>query len=137
MVTEKEVLSIIDSLKENRSRTMAEFIAEVYKDKFVEIYLGDTYEDISTEQVSTSYPAVFCCKVISAFKECLVLQPIYVGKDKNVKSSGLLFISERAIRALSEIDNEMVLQDMILRSGDALSVYNAYIGRSKQKFIKR
>lgn len=137
MVTEKEVVNLVNDWQDKDRKTMAEFIAELYKDKYVEIYLGDSYEDVSTEQISTNYPAVFCCKVVTAYKECLVLQPIYVEKDRTVKSSGLLFISERAIRALSEIDNSMVLQDMILRSGDSLSVYKAYIGNRKIKINRK
>lgn len=136
-INEKNVIDLVDQWQDKDRRTMAEFIAELYKDRYVEIYLGDTYEDVSTEQISTSYPAVFCCKVITAYKECLVLKPIYVEKDRTVRSSGLLFVSERAIRALSEIDNEMVIQDMILRSSDSISVYKSYIGNSKTKINRK
>ena len=35
-------------------KTIAEFLSIVFKDKFIEVYLGDAYEDVSTEQISTS-----------------------------------------------------------------------------------
>lgn len=137
MVNEKDVIDLVNNWQDKDRKTMAEFIAELYKDKFVEIYLGDSYEDVSTEQISTNYPAVFCCKVVTAYKECLVLQPLYVEKNKSVKSGGLLFISERAVRALTEIDNAMVLQDMILRSSDSLAVYKSFVKNEKAKINRK
>ena len=32
------------------------------------------------QQVSTSYPAVFCGKVVAAYRECLIINCAYVGK---------------------------------------------------------
>lgn len=124
MTAEIEIKNTIKNFNENnRNKTFAEFIAEVFKDKYVEIYLGDTYEDISTEQISTSYPAVFCGKVISAFKECLVLDSFYADKiNKKLKSGNIVFISERAIKALTQIDGEGIMEDMFLRSKESLLV---------------
>lgn len=59
MTSKKNIHDTVEEFK-NSNRSMAEFLASVFKDKIVEIYIGDSYEDISTEQISTSYPAVFC-----------------------------------------------------------------------------
>ena len=128
MVTEEHVLEAVATCNSDRTKTFAEFIAFTFKDKFVEIYLGDSYEDISTEQVSTSYPAVFCGKVVTAFKECLVLKGAYVNqKTKTAELSNLVFISERAIRALNEINGQGIIEDMFLRSKESLDLKEMYI----------
>lgn len=119
MVTKKEVLSQIELLNKDRVATYAEFIVDLMKDKFVELYLGDSYEEIKTEQVSVAEPAVFCGKVVAAYKECLVLQSI-VMDEKTMSLGSLVFVNERAIRALSEIDGVSSVSDFFLKSKNTL-----------------
>ena len=73
MASEKEIIDAI-KLVQGSGKTFAEFLAELFKDKFIEVYVGDAYEDVSTEQISTTYPAVFCGKVVAAYRECLSSQ---------------------------------------------------------------
>lgn len=108
-------------------KTIAEFLAIIFKDKFIEVYLGDAYEDVSTEQVSTSYPAVLCGKVVAAYRECLILEAAYIDKSKTLRMGNLLFISERAIRALNQIDGNGILEDMMLRSKESLDIKAHFI----------
>ena len=128
MVSENEVHSVISQVK-GSGKTLAEFIAELFKDKFVEIYVGDSYEDVSTEQVSTSYPAVFCGKVIAAYKECLVINCVHVSKAHHLELGNLMFISERAIRALTQIDGKGTIEDMMLRSKESLDIKANFIDK--------
>jgi len=83
--------------------------------------LGDAFEEVKTEQQSNSYPAVFCGKVIGAFKECLILNSFHYASDKKghqTQSLGnIVFISERAIRALVEIDGQGTINDLFVKSG--------------------
>lgn len=133
MVTEKLVLETMQACNKDRVKTLAEFIADVFKDKFIEIYLGDSYEEVSLEQTSTSYPAVFCGKVVAAYKECLVISAVYVSEGaKEPKIGNLMFISERAIRALNEIDGKGIMEDMFLRSRESLSVPNLFKNLQKK-----
>ena len=118
MITETRVKSLVQELS-GKGKTYAEFIAELFKDKFIEIYLGDAYETISTEQVSSAYPAVFCGRVVGAFRECIILNSVYVNKAKQVQLGNFLFINERAIRALTEIDNNGTIEEMFLRSRES------------------
>lgn len=114
-----DVTKLISSCKSS-GKTFAEFISDLFKGEFIELYLGDSYEDVSTEQVTTSYPAVFCGKVIGAYKECLVLDSCYLDiKTKEYKMGNLVFINERGIRALNQVNNDGTLQDMFVRSTDA------------------
>ena len=137
MIDINSISSLADEWRQTgRHSTMAEFIYELYKDQYVEIYLGDSYEDVSLEQISSSYPAVFCGKIISAFKECLAIQCIHVSKQKTVVEGNVLFISERAIRALSPVDQTCTVQDMILRSNEINAIYNAFINKTSIKIKK-
>ncbi len=121
MVDEQSVLDVVQEFNKDRTKSFAEFIAEVFRGQFVEIYLGDSYEDISTEQVSTSYPAVFCGQVITAYKECLLIKASYT-EGKNLALGKLVFISERAIRGLTPIDGKGTMEDMFLRSKESLEI---------------
>lgn len=130
MIDSENISSLADEWKQHkRNATMAEFIYELFKDQYIEVYLGDSYEDISFEQISSSYPAVFCGKLIGAFKECLAIECIHVTKAKTATQGNILFISERAIRALSPIDQNNTIQDMILRSNEVATVYGAFINK--------
>jgi len=111
--------------KSARDRTFAEFLASILKDKLIQIYVGDSYEDIKFEQHTMQYPALFCGKVVGAFKECLVLSTPF--RDGNTTRLGnILFINERAIRALSEINERSVMSDMFLTSKDAINLYKRF-----------
>jgi hypothetical protein len=118
MPSELHVKDLVKEFNEHhRSKTFAEFIAVLFEGKFIEVYLGDSYEEVSTEQISTSYPAVFCGKVVAAFKECLVLNSVYADKvSKKMKMGNMVLINERAIRGLTEIDGSGIMEDMFLRS---------------------
>lgn len=133
MVTIESVLqNVQESNDGGRTRTFAEFIASVFKDKFVEIYLGDSYEEVSTEQISTAYPAVFCGKVVTAYRECLVVNSVFVNSStKKLQLGNLMFISEKAIRALNEIDGNGIIEDMFLRSKESLDIKENFVDTKK------
>lgn len=130
MATEEEVLDTIAKLK-GSGKTFAEFLAELFHGRYLEIYLGDSYEEVSMEQISTAYPAVFCGKVIGAYRECLVLSAAYIDSQRKLKLGNLMFINERAIRALNEIDGNGILQDMLLRSRESLDIKRLFIDKNK------
>lgn len=121
MVTENQVKELAAASK-GSGKTLAEFVAEIFKDKLVEIYVGDAYEDVSVDQVSTTYPAVFCGKVVAAYRECLVINCVYVNKAHRIQEGNLMFISERSIRAMTEVDGKGTIEDMMLRSKETLGI---------------
>jgi hypothetical protein len=125
MPSEKQLLDTIQQLQ-GSGKTFAEFISEVFKDKFIEVYVGDSYEDVSTEQISTTYPAVFCGKVVGAYRECLIMNCAFVGGNRHLQLGNMMFVSERAIRALNEVDGRGTLEDMMLRSKETLDVKEAF-----------
>jgi len=128
MVSEELIADTIQECNKDRVKTFAEFIATIFTGKFIELYLGDTYEDVSTEQVSTAYPAVFCGKVVGAYRECLILNSVFLSPmTKKMQLGNMVFISERAIRGLNEIDGNGMIGDMFLRSSDSLDIKAQFI----------
>lgn len=125
MVSEKQVIATIKELQ-GSGKTFAEFLAEIFKDKFIEVYVGDSYEDISTEQINTTYPAVFCGKVVAAYRECLILNCAYVAQNRHLAMGNMMFVNERAIRALNEVDGNGTLEDMMLRSKETLDIKETF-----------
>jgi len=131
MISENNVLNTIEKFS-GTGKSFAEFIADLFKNKIIEIYMGDSYEEISLEQTSMSYPAVFCGKVIGAYKECLILNCAYVSKNSKKSSNpkcgvgNLLFINERGIRAINEVDNKGILEEMLLRSSETSLIPNFF-----------
>lgn len=132
MISESKLLETIKQMQ-GSGKTFAEFLAELFKDKFLEIYVGDSYEDVSTEQISTTYPAVFCGKVVAAYRECLIISCAFINKQSHVKLGNMLFINERAIRALNEIDGNGILEEMMLRSKESLYIREAFADQDKKK----
>jgi hypothetical protein len=128
MVSEQEVINAIQKVQ-GSGKTFAEFLVEVFQGKLIEVYVGDSYEDVSTEQINTAYPAVFCGKVVAAYRECLVLNCAHVGNNKHLQMGNLVFINERAIRALTPVDGNGILEDMMLRSKETLDIAAAFVGK--------
>jgi len=120
MVTEKECLDLVAEL-DSSERTFAEYIARLFKDKIVELYVGDSYENITLDQHSSQYPAVFCGKVVGAYKECLILNSVYFN-DHSISFGKLMFVNERGIRTLCEVDGKGKLQDLFLSSNDSVKI---------------
>lgn len=121
-----EIKELVDKLNETRQKTFAEFIAELFKDKYVEIYMGDSYEEVKLEQNSMSYAAVFCGKVMGAYRECLVIdsfRTVGSGKSAGKTHGNVVFLNERAIKALREVDGFGTINDLFIKSGhDSLGI---------------
>jgi len=138
MIPETLVLETIDQCNQDRTKTLAEFVAVIFAGKFIEIYLGDSYEEVSVEQISTSYPAVFCGKVVGAYKECLILNSVFVNKStRQLELGNMIFLNERAIRGLNEIDGNGIIEDMFLRSRESLDIKYQFIDGQLPVKIKK
>lgn len=134
MVLEHEIHNAVEKCH-GTGKTFAEFLVELFKDKFIEVYVGDAYEDVSTEQISTTYPAVFCGKVVAAYRECLILNCAYASSHTggHIQMGNMVFVNERAIRALNEIDGKGTIEDMMLRSKESLAIKELFSDKPKLK----
>jgi hypothetical protein len=134
-ISEQSILDLIKECNKDRTKTLAEFIADLFKDKFIEMYLGDSYEEISLEQTSCAYPAVFCGKVVAAYRECLVINSVFVNDEKKLQLGHLMFINERAIRGLNEVSDNGIIEDMFLRSKETSKIKRHFINHLIKKEI--
>jgi hypothetical protein len=118
MVTEKDFISGIEEIRaSNKECTFAEMLGKTLKDKVVEVYIGDSYEDIKYDDSTTKYPAVLVGKIVAAYAECLVLNCIYVDQvTKKMNFGNIVCLNERAIRTLTEVDDRGLLIDTFLSS---------------------
>lgn len=123
-IDESLLQSCVDVSRE-KDFSLAEFIAYSLKDQLIEVYVGDSYEQISTEQVSTNYPAVFIGKVVTAYKECLILNCCFV-KNKELKFGNPLFINERSIRAVNIATGEGMIIEMFSKSHETKTILDTF-----------
>jgi len=133
MATEKEFITNINDLNASeKEHTFAELIAKTMKDKVVEVYIGDSYEDIKYDDSTTKYPAVLVGKVVPAYAECLVLNCIYVDQpSKKIKSGNIVCLNERAIRMLTEVDEKGLLIDTFLSSRNHSKIVKDFLNKNK------
>jgi hypothetical protein len=127
MANEYEFVQAIDEINfSGKELTFAELVAKVWKNRIVEIYIGDTYEDIKFDDSTQKYPAVLIGKVITAYAECLILNCAYMDQiTKKIKFGNIVCLNERAVRTITEVDESGILRDTFLNSRDGKIVKGA------------
>lgn len=121
MATEQQFVSAIQELRDtNHPRiTFAELIAKVWGGKVVEVYIGDTFEDVSYEDSSVKYVAILVGRVVAAYAEMLVLDCAYIDQQtKKLQFGNIVCLNERGVRTITEIDESGILKDTFLNSRD-------------------
>jgi len=121
MAHENEFVEAIKELnaKPGEKLTMAELLAKVWKDRIVEIYIGDTFEDIKWEDSTSKSPAILVGKIIAGYAECVVLNCAYMDqRSKDLRFGNIVCLNERGIRTVTEIDESGILKDTFLDSKD-------------------
>lgn len=124
MATEQDFInSIEETVNSGKRITFAELIAKTLKGKIIEVYIGDAYEDIKLDEITTRAPAVLIGKVITAYAECLILNCAYVDQaSKKVKFGNIVCLNERSVRTICEVDETGVLKDTFLCSRDGKTI---------------
>ena len=129
MANETQILSAIAELNGNPSEpklTMAEFLAKVWKDKVVEIYIGDTYEDLKFEDSTQKSPAILVGKIVAAYAECMILNCAFSDqRTGDLRFGNIVALNERGIRTITEIDNTGILKDTFINVKDGKRIKEA------------
>jgi hypothetical protein len=119
----------ISALNQNSNEpklTMAELIAKVWAGKFVEIYIGDTYEDLKFEDSTTKIPSILVGKIINAYAECIVLNCAYKEQTTGkILFGNVVCLNERGIRTITEIDGKGGLKDTFIDVKDGKKIVEA------------
>jgi len=120
MANEKQFIDAIKELKADaKKHSFAELIEKVWGGKIIEIYIGDSYEDIKFDESTTRNPAIVVGRVITAYAECLVLNCAYVDQaTKKIQFGNIVCLNERSVRTITEVDEAGILRDTFLNTGD-------------------
>ena len=120
MAHEEQFITVIKRIKaEGKDVSFAEIIAEVWGGKIVEVYIGDTYEDLKTEDATCKVPSVCIGKVVAAYAEMLVMNCVYINqRTRQAQFGNIVCLNERSVRTITEVDNSGMLKDTFLNSRD-------------------
>jgi len=134
MSKERDFTKVIDELNgAGEDITLAELLAKVLKGKIVEIYVGDTFEDVKYDDSTQKCAAVLIGKIVAAYAECLVLNCAYMDQNtKNIKLGNIVCLNERAIRTVTEVDESGILKDTFLSTRDSKIVKGLFAGESNR-----
>lgn len=134
MAKEEEFIKAIDEVHASgKDITFAELIAKVFTGRVVEIYVGDTFEDVKYDDSTQKYAAVVVGKVVAAYAECIVLNCAYMDQaTKTMQFGNIVCLNERGIRTITEVDNNGILKDTFLSSRDAKIVKGLLTGGQNQ-----
>lgn len=127
MITAKNVKEA--KIDNRKTKFMAEFIASVLENKIVEIYLGNSYEELNFDQFKQDYPSVLVGKVVSAYGNCLVLETVYINGSNKESIGKLLFINDISIHAVSEVVGDSSLEDVMFRSRETKKLLGKFNGK--------
>ncbi len=131
MATEKDFKDTIQEFKaDGKKHTMAELVAKIWAGKVIEVYIGDTFEDIKYDDSTQKYVAILVGKVIDAYGECLVMNCVYIDQiSKSAKLGNIVCLNERSIRTITEVDGSGILKDTFLSSRDGKIVKEVFSGK--------
>jgi hypothetical protein len=127
MASETDFINVIAELnsKPGEKLTMAELIAKVWGGKVVEIYIGDTYEDIKLDDSTQKVPAILVGKIVCAYAECIVLNCAHTNARGDLAFGNIVALNERGIRTITEIDSNGILKDTFLNIKDGKRIKSA------------
>lgn len=131
MAKAEEFVKVIEEArKEEKKVSLAEIVGRALKGKVVEIYVGDTFEDIKYDDSSTKIVAVVVGKVIDAYAECIVLDCAYADQNTGkLKFGNIICLNERAIRFLTEIDEVGMLRDIFISTRNGKLIKDLLSGK--------
>ena len=118
MATEQDFKDIIKEFRaDTKKHTFAELIAKIWGNRVIEVYIGDTYEDVRYADSTQKSVAILVGKVVDAYGECLVMNCAYVDQaTKKVKYGNIVCLNERSVRTITEVDESGILKDTFLNS---------------------
>jgi hypothetical protein len=112
-----------------KDHTLAEFLFKVWKDKIIEVFIGEAYEDIKWDDSSQRVASVVVGKFIGAYAECLIINSVYVDSKNNMRTGNIICLNERAIRHVAEVDGNGCIADTFLTSADATKIKKLFEGK--------
>ncbi len=95
--------------------TFSEIIGATLKDKLIEVYVGDVYEQIERNDGLENVNGLIVGKVVAGLKDCLVLNSFTVDKQtKQIVFGNLVFVNGLAIKSICELDGKGSFADVFV-----------------------
>jgi len=112
----EDVLKTIEKFKKSdKQASFSEIIAELCKDKLIEIYFGDVYEQANLSDFSQNIYSVICGKIISGYGDCLFIDCYYADDEtKQLKRGNIVIVNGFNVKAITEIDTTGRVKDIII-----------------------
>ncbi|MCZ2224520.1 MAG: hypothetical protein LC122_12925 [Chitinophagales bacterium] len=111
----------------NKQKTYAETIATLLKDKWVEIYLGEKYEEVQLEQIKKEYPSVICGKIIDGVGDVLIVSCMALSNNKkNLHKNKKVYINAFSIKLITELIDGSGTSTIFVSTNEALDIVNKF-----------
>jgi len=106
-------------------KTFAEMIGERLNGKLIEVMIGESYEELQLDQMSSNYPAVIIGRVLEGAGNLLLLDCAYI-ENRAIRFGKKVYLFDYTIQYISECDGKCNLEDLLFRSKDVKQVLKAY-----------
>lgn len=111
----------VDS-ENSKSEPIKSFTDELLKMKgeFIEIFIGESAEQISLDQFSVPYISSIMGKLVDVIDRFLILDCLYVDKStKELKTGNRIWLNTFQIRVFGKLDSIGSIKECFLHSKDA------------------
>jgi hypothetical protein len=93
--------------------TYAEVIAERLRNKIVQIYFGDNYEQTHYDDSTRNVPATIIGKIVDADGDCLIVDSFYLDEKRERKFGNIQYINSYNIYSIIPLDGHGSLKEAI------------------------
>lgn len=101
-------------------KTYVESLVDFLKDKLVELYVGDQYEQVAYSDNTQNVSSVLVGKIVGGEGDCLIFDSLYRDKiDKKQKHGNIVYINGYNIRAACELNGSGSFRDSIVSVNDS------------------
>lgn len=98
------------------AKTYVEVIASILKGQLVEVYIGDTYEQIQKTDSTENVNGIIIGTIIGGLHDCLVLNCFYTSSTSKgsgeIKDGNLVFLNGWGIKGICPIDGHGTFNDV-------------------------
>jgi len=115
MSTKNNIKNLIDNFGEIGSTSFAAFLAKAFEDKIIELYFGEDFEKINTEQCQTGTPSVICGTILNAVNNFIILD-CYSNNNDHLQAGSVVFINMDKVIAIKEFNKNRPLSNIFIKS---------------------
>lgn len=92
-----------------------------FKDKYVQVYIGDQYEELQQFDYSQTVNGTIYGKFLNVCGEFLILDCFYYD-NKELKSGNIVFVNSWHIKSILEVKSKGSMSDVLLSIKDIVLI---------------